>query len=218
MLVFLVVFCTLILIKSKGNGKLSNLTMSFVAFDQLPNILKKSKYEKSKFAYFVRKQPRTKFFSTQPRSKLFWFRFYMPCKTLILSLVGFEQLLGVWKKAICEKSKFTYFVRKQRETNFSSTEARSEIIFDLKSTCHEELQQWVSFHLNNFLTFWKNLYMKKVNSLISYENNQRTKFFLRNLYRKFFLIWNLNAMRNYTHSGFCTSILVAFEQLLDILK
>ena len=64
----------------------------------------------------------------------------MSCRTLILSLVGFEQLLDVSKLAIFEKkSKFAYFVRKQRQTNFFSTQARSEILFDLESTCHEEL-------------------------------------------------------------------------------
>ena len=42
--------------------------MSFVSFGQLRNILKKKAiYEKSKFAYFVRKQPENEIFSTQPR-------------------------------------------------------------------------------------------------------------------------------------------------------
>ena len=36
--------------------------------------------------------------------------------------------------------------------------------------------------------FEKKQYMKKLNSLISYENNERMKFFLRKLDRKLFLI------------------------------
>ena len=36
--------------------------MSFVRFEQLPNILKKAIYEKSKFAYFFRKQRENEFF------------------------------------------------------------------------------------------------------------------------------------------------------------
>ena len=60
--------------------------------------------------------------------------------------------------------------------------------------------------------------MKKVNSLISYENNERTKFFLRKLDRKFFLIQNLDAMKKYIHCGTCTPILLGFGQLLDVLK
>ena len=61
--------------------------------------------------------------------------------------------------------------------------------------------------------------MNKVNSLISYGINERTKFFfLRKLDRKFFLTYNLIAMRDYTHSGSCIPFFVAFEQLLDVLK
>ena len=63
----------------------------------------------------------------------------------------------------------------------------------------------------------KMLYMKKVNSLISYEN-ERMNFFLGKLDRKFFLIQNLDAMRKYIHCGTCTPILVAFEQLLAFSK
>ena len=36
--------------------------MSSVLFGQLPNILKKAVYEKSKFAYFVRKQRENELF------------------------------------------------------------------------------------------------------------------------------------------------------------
>ena len=46
-------------------------------------------------------------------------------------------------------------------TNFFSTQARSEILFDLESTCHVELWIWVSFHLDNFLTFWKKAIYEK---------------------------------------------------------
>ena len=45
--------------------------MSFVWFEQLTNILKKAKSEKSKFAYFVRKHlEKELFFSSQPRSEV----------------------------------------------------------------------------------------------------------------------------------------------------
>ena len=37
-------------------------TMSFVSFEQLPDILKKAIYEKIKFAYFVRKQRENELF------------------------------------------------------------------------------------------------------------------------------------------------------------
>ena len=56
-----------------------------------------------------------------------------------MSFVWFEQLPNILKNAICEKSKFAYFVRKQRENELFSTQARSKIIFNLESTCHEEL-------------------------------------------------------------------------------
>ena len=36
--------------------------MSFTSFGQLPNILKKAIYEKSKFVYFVRKQRENELF------------------------------------------------------------------------------------------------------------------------------------------------------------
>ena len=58
----------------------------------------------------------------------------------------------------------------------------------------------------------------KYNSLISYENNERTNFSLWKLDRKFFLIQSLDAMRKYIHCGTCTPILVGFGQLLDVLK
>ena len=64
----------------------------------------------------------------------------MSCRTLNLSFASFGQLPNILKKkAIYEKSKFAYFVRKQRETNFFSTQARSEILFELETTCHVEL-------------------------------------------------------------------------------
>ena len=65
----------------------------------------------------------------------------MSCRTLILSLVGFEQLLDVSKLAIFEKnvnSLISY--EKNERTNSFSTQARSEILFDLESTCHVELR------------------------------------------------------------------------------
>ena len=56
-----------------------------------------------------------------------------------MCFVSFGQLPNILKKAICEKIKFAYFVRKQRENDFFSTQARSEILLDLESTCHVEL-------------------------------------------------------------------------------
>ena len=56
-----------------------------------------------------------------------------------MSSVLFGQLPNILKKAVYEKSKFAYFVRKQRENELFSTQARSEIPFDLDSTCHVEL-------------------------------------------------------------------------------
>ena len=75
---------------------------------------------------------------------------------------------------------------------------------------------FVSFgQLPNILK--KKLCMKKVNSLISNENERRT-FFLRKLDRKLILTQNLDAMRKYIHCWTCTPILVAFEQPLDVFK
>ena len=56
-----------------------------------------------------------------------------------MSFVSFGQLPNILKKAIYEKSKFAYFVRKQPENEIFSTQSRSEILFDLESTGHEEL-------------------------------------------------------------------------------
>ena len=57
-----------------------------------------------------------------------------------MSFVLFGQLPNILKKDIYEKSKFSYFVRKQSENEIFSTQPRSEILFDLESTCHEELK------------------------------------------------------------------------------
>ena len=57
-----------------------------------------------------------------------------------MSLVGFEDLLDVSKLAIFEKKVNSLISYESNERmNFFSTQARSEILFDLESTCHVEL-------------------------------------------------------------------------------
>ena len=56
-----------------------------------------------------------------------------------MSFVSFGQLPNILKKAIYEKSIFSYFVQKQSENEIFSTQPKSEILFDLESTCHEQL-------------------------------------------------------------------------------
>ena len=96
--------------------------------------------------------------------------------------------LMFWNKLYVKKVNSFISYENNERTNFFSTQANSEILFDFVSKCHEEFWLWVSFHLNNLLTFWKKLYMKKANSLNSYESNEKTYFFLRKLDRKFFSI------------------------------
>ena len=57
-----------------------------------------------------------------------------------MSLVGFEDLLDVSKLAIFEKKVNSLISYESNERmNFFSTQARSEILFDLESTCNVEL-------------------------------------------------------------------------------
>ena len=56
-----------------------------------------------------------------------------------MSFVSFEKLPNILKKAIYEKSKFAYFVRKQPENEILCTQPISEILFDLESKRHEKL-------------------------------------------------------------------------------
>ena len=51
-------------------------------------------------------------------------------------LVGFELYV---KKATCEKVNSLISYGNNERTNFFSTQARPEILFDLESTCHVEL-------------------------------------------------------------------------------
>ena len=106
-----------------------------------------------------------------------------------MSLVWFEQLSNLLKKAIYEKVNLLILYENNEKNELFSTQPRSEILFDLESPFHEELLLWVSFDLNNSLTFRKKLYMKKLISDNSYENNERMNIFLQHkLDRKFFLI------------------------------
>ena len=56
-----------------------------------------------------------------------------------MSLVWFEQLPNLLKKTIYEKVNSLVSYDNNERTNFSSPQARSETLFDLESTCHEEL-------------------------------------------------------------------------------
>ena len=70
-----------------------------------------------------------------------------------MSFVRFEQLPFILEKrygwygkrygktigTICEKSKFACFVLKQGENELFPTQVRSEILFDLENTCHEQI-------------------------------------------------------------------------------
>ena len=90
--------------------------MSFAEFEQLPNFLKKAIYEKKQIRLFRTKTTRGQIFLLRKLDrKLFWFRIYMPRGTLTMSFVWFEKLPNILKKAIYEKIKFAFFVRKQRE-------------------------------------------------------------------------------------------------------
>ena len=58
-----------------------------------------------------------------------------------MSFVSVGQLPNILKKKLYMKkvNSLISYENNQR-TNFFSTQARSEILFDLESTCHEELQ------------------------------------------------------------------------------
>ena len=104
----------------------------------------------------------------------------MPCRTLIVSLVGFQQLLDNLKLAIFEK-KFTPFISlilniKLRNFEFFSKQATAKQLALFKSVYIVETAHQFWLDLKNSLTFSKKLYKKKVNSLISYGNNERTNF------------------------------------------
>ena len=54
-----------------------------------------------------------------------------------MSFVWFEQLPNILKIAIYKKVNSLISYKNNERTNFSSTQDRSEILFDLESTCHE---------------------------------------------------------------------------------
>ena len=56
-----------------------------------------------------------------------------------MSFVWFEQLPNILKIAIYKKVNSLISYDNNERTNFSSTQATSEILFDLESKCHEEL-------------------------------------------------------------------------------
>ena len=56
-----------------------------------------------------------------------------------MSFVWFEQLPNILKKLYMKQVNSLISYDNNERTNFSSTQARSEIIFGLESTCHEEL-------------------------------------------------------------------------------
>ena len=123
---------------------------------------KRKRSEKKYSLISYENNERMNFFSMQAKSEI-PFDLDSTChvELWIWVLFHLDNFLTFWKKAIYEKSKFAYFVWKQRETNFFSTQARSEILFELETTCHVELWIWVSFHLDNFLTFRKKSYIWK---------------------------------------------------------
>ena len=82
---------------------------------------------------------RMNFSSTQARLEVFWFIIYMPWGKLTLSSVWFEQLPNILKKLYMKKGNSLNSYYNNERTNFSSTQARSENVFDLESKCHEEL-------------------------------------------------------------------------------
>ena len=55
-----------------------------------------------------------------------------------MSFLRFEQLPNTLKKLYMKKVKSLISYDNNERTNCSSTQARSEIIFGLESTCHEE--------------------------------------------------------------------------------
>ena len=56
-----------------------------------------------------------------------------------MSSVWFGNFCNILKKAIYEKLNSLISYENNGRMNFSSTQARAEILFDLESTCHEEL-------------------------------------------------------------------------------
>ena len=95
-----------------------------------------------------------------------------------MSFVCKEQLPNILKKLYMKKVNSLISYENNERTNFSSTQARSKIIFDLESTCNEELWLCVSFDLKKFLTFRKKkFYVKKLISLILYGNTEKRNFF-----------------------------------------
>ena len=140
---------------------------------------------------------RTNFFSTPARSKkFFWFRIYMPWETQTMSFVWFEQLLDALIWLCWKKSLFRFFLIISNEifNLFPGKLQLKKFYFDIY--IHGGTRKPILVGFEQLLDVLNKLYVKKVNSFISNENNERRNFFLRKLNRKFFLILNLNALRN----------------------
>ena len=92
-----------------------------------------------------------------------------------MSFAWFEQLPNILKKLYMKKLGSLISYENNERTNFSSTQARLEVFWFI--ICMPWGTLTLSFvwfeQLPNIL---KKLYMKKGNSLISYENNERTNF------------------------------------------
>ena len=96
-------------------------------------------------------------------------------------------------------------------TNFFSTQARSEILYDLEFTYPEELYPWVSFDLDNSLTFSKKLELKNIICWFATIIHRNSEFFRGKLQLNGFFEF-------YIHSATRTPFLVGLEQLLDFFK
>ena len=129
-------------------------------------------------------------------------------------LVGFEQLLSVFKKAVFEKiiSFIRLFRTKKTMEQFFSTQARSEILFVLETTCHGILWLWVSLDLNNYLTFWKSYLWEIFFAYMQLLTNQTTVFSEASQFK------NARCFGIYIPCGTLIMSLVWYEQLLDFFK
>ena len=100
----------------------------------------------------------------------------MPCRTLILSVIGFEQLLDVSKYAIFEKSLFRLFrifwCLNQRKSEYFSRQDTAKQFSLLTSTYMLGLAHKFWFDLNYFLTFWNKLYLENIIRLFATINQR----------------------------------------------
>ena len=112
--------------------------MSFVWFEQFSNIFKKKLYVKKVISLIsYENNERMNFFPTQARSKiLFDLEIYLPWGNLTMSLVLFDQIPNLLKKAIYEKVNLLISYENNEKNELFSTQPRSEILFDLESPFH----------------------------------------------------------------------------------